>query len=166
MSIGLSEEFTPINEHAQPKGYRSMWIKTLIAALEAAEGRGDHLGGVREPLRRKIIQTDREWIGSKDFYEVCAHADMNPDMVLEAYNSRVFKERIATMGARRGGNHAEQEQIVLAALRKTGPISGNNLAKRVQGVSRYAAQATLSRLQEAGKVECTGTGITSLWEVV
>lgn len=70
---------------AECETLRKLWRAVLVQALKEAHGNILNTGGKYAPHTRRAIQrTARDWIGSRDFREVCELAGviLNPRDVL------------------------------------------------------------------------------------
>jgi hypothetical protein len=57
----------------------------------------DSLGilGLKEKVKKNFIKKSQEYIGSKDFYEICFLARTNPNEIIKLYE-KLKKEKIET----------------------------------------------------------------------
>lgn len=69
---------------------RVLWLGVLLRGLLDANGIVTGLGGgENEGLIQRRAQN---WLGSRDFVEVCENAGMSPNMILAAHRAGKFKE--------------------------------------------------------------------------
>jgi hypothetical protein len=68
------------------KQERQLWAAVILQALDDAAGKIEYFGGTKEAAerhKRLVRRRARDWFhyGGKDFKEVCALADMDPDWI-------------------------------------------------------------------------------------
>lgn len=77
-------------EDMNPSAARAMWQAVLYAALRDANGIVAATNGGENP--KKIISQAQSWLGTRDFYEVCAHAGVDSNFILDAYRAGRFRK--------------------------------------------------------------------------